>query len=54
MVADRAAERRVTGLERVEDRAQRDRRLDGEFDLAVELGQHAQVIRQHDTNHDSV
>src|SRR5690606_34308057 len=54
VVAHGAAKHRVAGFERVEDRRLRNRRIDGEDDLAVDLGQHPQVLRQDDADHRSV
>ena len=54
VVADRPAQHRIAGLERVEDRALRGRALDVELHLAVDLRQRPQMIRKHDADHGSV
>ena len=54
VVADRPAQHRIAGLERVEDRALRDRALDLELHLAVDARQRPQMRREHDSDHGSV
>src|ERR1035438_5578391 len=54
MVADSAAQHRVAGFERVEDRALRDSTLDLKFDLAADVRQRPQMLRQYDADHGSV
>ena len=54
VIADRAAQHRIAGLERVEDRALRDRALDVELHLAADVRQRPQMRRQHDSDHGSV
>src|ERR1700720_2141874 len=54
VVADRAAQRRIAGLERVEDRALRGLTLDVELHLAVDLRQRPQMCREYDSDHVSV
>jgi len=54
LVAHRAAQRRMTRLECVQDRALGDRRVDLELHLSADAGQGAQVRRQHHPNHASV
>ena len=54
VVADRPAQHRIAGLERVEDRALRDRTLDVELHLAVDARQRPQMRRKHDSDHGSV
>ena len=45
LIADRPAQHRVARLQRVQDRALRDRPLDFQFHLAPYARQHAQVVR---------
>ena len=54
MVADRSAQHGIAGLERVEDRALRDRALDLDAHLAADVRQRPQMRREHDSNHGSV
>src|SRR5260370_1000255 len=54
VVADRPAQHRIAGLERVEDRARSGRALDVELHLGADLRQRPQMIRQHHSNHGSV
>src|SRR5437899_1965604 len=54
LVADRPAEHRIAGLERVEDRALRDLTLDVELHLAVDVCEGPQMGREHDSDHGSV
>src|SRR6266704_5311405 len=54
VVADRPAQHRIAGLERVEDRALRDPTLDVELHLAVDVRQLPQVCREHHADHGSV
>ena len=54
MVADRAAQRRISRLERVEHRSLRHGRHHFETHLAVDTRQRAQMGREHDSNHGSV
>ena len=54
VVADRPAQHRIAGLERVEDRALRGRTLDVELHLAVDARQRPQMRREHDSDHGSV
>src|SRR3954452_1789809 len=54
VVADRPAQHRVAGLERVEDRALRGRNRDGEPHLAVDVRQRPQVRREDDSDHGRV
>ena len=54
VVADGAAQHRITGLQRVEDRALRCRTLDVQLHVAGEVRQPAQVWREHDSDHGSV
>src|SRR5207244_13609983 len=51
VVADRPAQHRIAGLERVEDRALRDPTLDVELHLALDVRQLPQVCREHDADH---
>ena len=51
MVADCAAQHRVAGLERVQDRPQRDRTLDLEPHLAVHTRERPQMNREPDSYH---
>lgn len=51
VVANRAAEHRVAGLQRVEYRADCDRRLNVELHLGRDVSEHAQVIRNFDSDH---
>ena len=52
MLADRAAEHRVTGFERIENRPLRRRTVDGDLDLAIDAGERSQMQRQNYVNHD--
>ena len=54
VVADGAAQHRIAGFERVEDRALRDGGRDVERHLALDLGEVSQVEWQFDSDHDSV
>ena len=45
---------RIAGLERVEDRALRDRAVDVELHFAVDVRQGSQMIREDDADHGSV
>ena len=54
MVADRPAQHRVAGLQRVEHRALGDLARDLELHLAVHLRERPQVRREHDPDHGSV
>src|SRR5262249_22063607 len=54
VVADRPAERRVAGFERVEDRALRRRALHAQPHLAADPRQVPQVEWQHDPDHGRV
>src|SRR2546427_909694 len=54
VIADRAAQHRIAGLERVEDRALRDLTLDVELHLAVDVRQLSQMCREHDADHGRV
>jgi len=54
MVADRPAQHRIPGLERVEDRALRSRALNLKLYLAVDARQRPQMCREHDSDHGSV
>src|SRR6185436_9177011 len=54
VIADRAAQHRIAGLEGVEDRSLRDRTLDLELDFARDLGQNPQMRGKNYPDHDSV
>src|SRR5271167_2967879 len=54
VVADRTTQHRVAGLDRVEDRALRNRSLDFELQLSTNVGQRSQVLREYDSDHASV
>ncbi len=54
VVADRPAQHRIPGLERVEDRALRDLTLDVERYLAMDVCQRPQMSWEHNTDHGSV
>src|SRR2546422_452839 len=54
VVPDGAAQRRIGGLECVEDRALRDLTLDLERHLAVNMRQHSQMRREYHSDHGSV
>src|SRR4030095_3168755 len=54
VVANRSAQRRVSGLERVEHRTLGGLTLDLELHLAVDLRQRPQMGREHDSDHGSV
>src|SRR5262245_7054691 len=54
VIADRAAQHRIARLERVENRALSDGARDVELNLAADLGESAQMIRQDDSDHGKV
>src|SRR6266853_852179 len=54
LVADRPAQHRIAGLERVEHRALRDRTLNFERHLAADVRQRSQMLREYDSDHLSV
>src|SRR5207253_355605 len=54
VVADGAAQRRIPGLQGVEDGALRDRTFDRELHLAVDARQRPQMDRKRDADHGSV
>src|SRR5258708_3741486 len=54
VVADRAAQHWILGLEGVEDRALRDRTLDAELHLAAHVRQRPQMSGEYDSNHGNV
>jgi hypothetical protein len=54
MIANRATQHWVTGLECVEDRAQSHLALDFDFYVAVNVGQRSQVGWKSESNHSSV
>jgi len=54
LVADRAAQHRITGLKRVKDRALRDRPRYVQADLSADIRQRSQMIWKYHSNHDSV
>jgi hypothetical protein len=54
VIADGPAQRREPGLEAVEDGADGGRALNGNRDLALDLRQRAQVVRQDDPDHGRV
>ncbi len=54
LVADRAAQHWIAGLERVEDRARRDGAHDVERYLGADVRQRPQMWRQDDSDHGSV
>ena len=50
--ANRAAEHRVAGFERVENRPLRRLAFDGDLDFAVDAGERSQMERKDDANHE--
>src|ERR1700730_16187169 len=54
VVADRPAQHRIAGLERVEDRALRGPAPDLGLHLAADLRQRPQMLREHHSDHGSV
>ena len=54
MVTNRSAEHWITSLQRIENRALRDRRVDRQRDLTVNARKGSQVLREDDANHRSV
>ena len=54
VIADRTAQHRIAGLQRVKHRALRDLTFDVELDLAADVRQRPQMWRQYDSDHDSV
>src|SRR5207237_8834105 len=53
-MADPAGEHGMACLQRVDDRTHRDWAVDVERYLGADLGQHAQMIGEHDADHGSV
>src|SRR2546425_11777634 len=53
LIADRPAQHRVAGLERVEHRALRGLTLDLELHLAADARQRSQMCREYDSDHGS-
>ena len=51
VIADGAAERRITGLQGIENRAQCDVAVDFEPHFAIDLRERAQMRRENDANH---
>ena len=51
VVADRSAQHRIAGFQRLEDRALRDWCLDGELHLAADVRQRSQMLRDYDSDH---
>jgi hypothetical protein len=51
LVADRPAQHRIAGLERVEDRPQRDRAVELKFYFAANVRQRSQMLREDNANH---
>jgi len=54
VVADRPAQHRIAGLNRVEDQAQRGLAFDLDFHVAVNTCQGSQVLREHNSDHISL
>jgi len=54
VIADRASQHRVGGLQCIEHRALCDRSIHEELELAREASQGSQMCREHDPNHGSV
>ena len=54
MISNRPLEHRIALLECVENGLNRDRSMNIELHLALDLRQCAQVVRKHDANHGSV
>ncbi len=54
VVADRSTQHRITGLERVEDRAQRGPTLDFELHLSADVRERPQMWWEYDSDHGSV
>ena len=54
MVANRPAQHGIARFEGVEDRALRGRPLDAQAHFAVDLSEIAEMIREDDSDHDSV
>jgi hypothetical protein len=54
VVADRSAQHRIADLERVQDRALRDRPLDVHLHLAADMRERPQMGREHHPDHGSV
>ena len=54
VISNRAAQHRVAGLERIEDRALRDLSLDSEAHLTLDVCQRPKVRRETDSYHDNV
>src|SRR5882672_6830705 len=53
VVADRAAQHGIAGLDRVENRAQRGSALDYDRDLAADMGQCSQMLGEYHSDHAS-
>src|SRR5260370_31060080 len=54
VVADRSAQHRIAGLDRVEDQAQRGLALDRNLYVAANTCQGSQVLREHNSDHISL
>ena len=50
LVADRPAQHRIAGFERVEDRSQRDRAVELEFYFAADVCQRSEMLREYDSD----
>ncbi len=51
LVADRPAQHGIAGLERVEDRPQRDRAVELKFYFAANVRQRSEMLRDYDSDH---
>jgi len=51
LVADRPAQHGIAGLERVEDRPQRDRAVELKFYFAANVRQRSKMLREYDSDH---
>jgi hypothetical protein len=51
VIANRPAQHRVAGLDRVKDRTQRDRAFDMYFDLAPDVRQRSKMLWKLDSDH---
>ena len=54
VIADRASQHGIAGLQRIQHRALRGLPLDIDGRLAADLGQSPQMCREHDADHGSV
>jgi hypothetical protein len=54
LIADRSAQHGIAGLERVEDRPQRDRAVELKLHLAADVRQRSEMLRDYDSDHSGI